>query len=139
VWVPEFFGDTPVINGKAYPYLDAQPRRYRLRLLNGSQARFYSLQLRLDGKPLTFHVIGSEGGLLPDPVPVQSLLVAPGERFDVIADFTGIALGSVVTMANDAPAPYPNGDDIELPELLQIRIDTPIPGTIPTAACRRAA
>ena len=43
IWVPEFFGDTPVINGKAYPYLDAQPRRYRLRLLNGSQARFYNL------------------------------------------------------------------------------------------------
>ena len=38
IWVPEFFGDTPVVNGEAYPYLDVQPRRYRLRLLNGSQA-----------------------------------------------------------------------------------------------------
>ena len=47
IWVPEFFGDTPVINGKAYPYLDAQPRRYRLRLLNGSQARFYDLTFEL--------------------------------------------------------------------------------------------
>jgi len=131
IWVPEFFGDTPVINGKAYPYLDAQPRRYRLRLLNGAQARFYNVRFKADGKSLQFHVIGSEGGLLPDPVPVTSLLMAPGERFDVIVDFTGVALGTTVTMTNDAPAPYPGGGDIELPELMQIRIVTPVPRNDP--------
>jgi spore coat protein A len=127
IWVPEFFGDTPVINGKAYPYLDVQPRRYRLRLLNGAQARFYNLQFQLAGKPLTFHVIGSEGGLLPEPVPVTSLLIAPGERFDVIADFTGIPLDSTVMLTNDAPAAYPGGGDIEVPELMKIRVNTPVP------------
>ena len=57
IWVPEFFGDTPVVNGKAYPFLDAQPRRYRLRLLNGSQARFYDLSFdtRLAGPPVLGH------------------------------------------------------------------------------------
>ena len=88
---PEFFADTPVINGKAYPYLDAQPRRYRLRLLNGSQARFYNLHFnKVGGADLPFWVIGSEGGLLPAPAQMTSLLIAPGERFDVIVDFTGL-------------------------------------------------
>jgi spore coat protein A len=131
IWVPEFFGDTPVINGKAYPYLDAQPRRYRLRLLNGSQARFYHISFELGETHLEFHVIGSEGGLLPAPVPTTDLLIAPGERFDVIADFTSLPLGSVVIMSNDANAPYPDGDDTPIPELMQIRIDTPIPSGDP--------
>jgi spore coat protein A len=127
IWVPEFFGDTPVINGKAYPFLDAQPRRYRLRLLNGSQARFYDLSFELGETHLTFHVIGSEGGLLPAPVPTTQLVIAPGERFDVIVDFTGLPLGSVVVMSNDANSPYPDGDDIQIPQLMQIRINTPVP------------
>ncbi len=90
-WVPEFFGDTPVVNGKAYPFLDAQPRRYRLRILNGSQARFYNLHFhQVGGSDLPFWVIGSEGGLLPKPAEKTSLLIAPGERFDVIVDLTGL-------------------------------------------------
>ena len=111
IWVPEFFGDTPVINGKAYPYLDAQPRRYRLRLLNGSQARFYNLQLRV--RTTTTSRSGSSapsGGLLPKPAQKTRLLIAPGERFDVIVDFTRVPLGSTVMMTNDATEPYPDGD-----------------------------
>jgi spore coat protein A, manganese oxidase len=131
IWVPEFFGDTPVINGKAYPYLDAQPRRYRLRFLNGSQARFYNVSFELGETHLTFHVIGSEGGLLPEPVAMTELLIAPGERFDVIADFTGLPLGSIVMLSNDANAPYPDGDEIQLPQLMEIRIDTPVPANDP--------
>jgi spore coat protein A len=129
IWVPEFFGDTPVINGKAYPYLDAQPRRYRLRLLNGSQARFYNVQFKNEGVPLTFHVIGSEGGLLPAPAPKTSQLIAPGERFDVIVDFTGISLGSTVMMTNDADAPYPMGDpaNANVTDLMKININTAVP------------
>jgi spore coat protein A len=131
IWVPEFFGDTPVINGKAYPYLDAQPRRYRLRLLNGSQARFYNVQFKNGVNPLTFHVIGSEGGLLPAPVATTSQLVAPGERFDVIVDFTGL-MGSTVMMTNDAPAPFPGGDPADpVTDLLKININTAVPATDP--------
>jgi spore coat protein A len=77
--VPEFFSDTPVINGAAYPYLQAQPRRYRVVVLNGSQARFYNLNLFYEnpfqpGEPdftrsgPAFIQIGNEGGLLPAPV-----------------------------------------------------------------------
>ena len=131
IWVPEFFADTPVINGKAYPYLDAQPRRYRLRFLNGSQARFYNVHFDFDEHWLPFHIIGSEGGLLPKPVGTTSLLIAPGERFDVIADFTGLALGSVITMTNDANEPYPDGDAPTVTQLMQIRINTAVPATDP--------
>ena len=128
-WVPEFFGDTPVVNGKAYPYLNAQPRRYRLRVLNGSQARFYNLHFQLDGNDLPFWVIGSEGGLLPKPAQKTGLLIAPGERFDVIVDFHRIPLGRTVMMTNDAAAPYPMGDPANDPvaELMKINVNTPVP------------
>jgi spore coat protein A len=133
IWVPEFFGDTPVINGKAYPYLNAEPRRYRLRLLNGSQARFYNLHFNDGVKDLTFHVIGSEGGLLPAPAVKTSLLIAPGERYDVIVDFSLAAIpvggvSPVVMMTNDASAPYPMGDP-GVPELMKININVALSGT----------
>ncbi|HEV3079709.1 MAG TPA: multicopper oxidase domain-containing protein [Gemmataceae bacterium] len=77
--VPEAFFDTPVINGMAYPYADVEPRRYRFLALNGSQARFFHLQLYYEsalnpGEPdfsrpgPGFIQIGSEGGILPSPV-----------------------------------------------------------------------
>lgn len=145
VWVPEFFGDTPVINGKAYPYLNAQPRRYRLRFLNGAQARFYDVAFDLHGTRLPFHVIGSEQGLLPAPVRKDHLLMAPGERWDVIVDFTGLPLGSEVILTNSAEAPYPSGDPANaLPELMQFRISQSIPAgdpdlTVPAAGLRLPA
>lgn len=138
-WVPEFFGDTPVINGKAYPFLNAEPRRYRLRLLNGSQARFYNMHFKkiglIDNTDLPFHVIGSEGGLLPDaPVAKTSLLIAPGERYDVIVDFTGISSGSTVMMTNDAKAPYPDGDPADVTDLMKIYINQALIGIDDTVA-----
>ncbi len=131
VWVPEFFGDTPVINGKAYPFMNAQPRRYRFRLLNGSNARFYNLKLSLGPANLPFWVIGSDGGLLPTATQVQNLLIAPGERYDIIADFSKLRLGTFITLTNDAPAPYPGGGDVPVPVLMQIRINTAVPAGDP--------
>ena len=131
IWVPEFFGDTPVVNGKAYPYLDAQPRRYRLRFINGSQARFYNVHFnQVGGSDLPFWVIGSEGGLLPTPAQMSSLVIAPGERFDVIVDFTGL-YGSTVMMTNDAPEPYPDGEPAGVTELMKININTAVPADDP--------
>lgn len=131
IWVPEFFGDTPVINGKAYPRLDTEPRRYRLRFLNGAQARFFDVGFDHLGTLLPFHVIGSEQGLLPSPAGMTHLLIAPGERFDVIVDFTQIPLGDAVIMKNLAPAPYPDGGEIDIPELMQFLVDTPVPADSP--------
>jgi spore coat protein A len=137
IWVPEFFADVPVINGKAYPFLNAEPRRYRLRLLNGSQARFYNLKFVTAVGNLPFYVIGSEGGLLPAPVLKTSLLIAPGERFDAIVDFTGLAAGTIITLKNDAKAPYPAGQGGACTQLLQIRVNLPltsIDDTVPPAS-----
>lgn len=91
--VPEFFSDTPVINGEAYPVLQVQPRRYRVVVLNGSQARFYNLNLFYEnkfqpGEPdlsrggPAFIQVGSEGGLLPAPV----VLNAPPVLIPTAAD-----------------------------------------------------
>ena len=83
-WVPEFYGDTVLINGKILPYLAVAPRKYRLRVLNASNARFYFLALS-NGK--AFQQIGTDQGLLPAPVEVRELALAPGERADLMFDF----------------------------------------------------
>ena len=75
IWIPEFFGNTVLVNGKAYPYLVVEPRKYRFRVLNASNARFYALTLSSGQQ---FHQIGSDQGLLPSPVVVDKLLIAPG-------------------------------------------------------------
>jgi spore coat protein A len=160
--VPEFFADTMLVNGAPYPKLPVSRRRYRFRLLNGSQARFYNLQLYLgdgtadgitlktsndidnQGNPILVPgnpsgprmiQIGTEAGFLPAPVVLNNpatpigykstsnpsdptngnvnrytLLLAPGERADVIVDFRDVPAGSEVILYNDAPAPFPGGD-----------------------------
>jgi spore coat protein A len=76
----------------AWPRFDVEPRKYRLRLLNGSDSRFYVFEFRDDqfgGSPQSFYQIGTDNGLLPTPVPLTRLLLAPGERADVVVDFAG--------------------------------------------------
>lgn len=106
-WVPEFFGDTIMVNGKVWPNLDVERHQYRFRLLNGSNARFYNLKMSNGMKMIQ---IGSDGGFLSKPVTLDTLLLAPGERADIIVDFTGIVPGTSITLLNDAKAPYPDGD-----------------------------
>jgi spore coat protein A len=97
-WVPELFGDAILVNGKLFPYLEVEPRKYRFRILNASNARFYHLSMQ---NGLAFHVIGSDQGLLPAPVETRSLMLSPGERADVVADFSGCR-GEQVVLKNDA-------------------------------------
>ncbi len=93
VWTPEVFGNVMLVNGKAFPYLDVEPRKYRFRLLNASNGRFYFLSLS-NGRPLA--QIGSDQGLLPEPAPAKTIAIAPGERVDVIVDFSRAAGSSIV-------------------------------------------
>ncbi len=110
IWNPEFFGNTMVVNGETWPYLDVEKRRYRLRLLNGSNSRFLILKL-VTGDPLIrpaqsalpFWQIGADGGYLKKPLKLDSLLVAPAERADVIVDFSKLPVGTSVVMINEAP------------------------------------
>ena len=130
LWIPEYFGDTPVVNGKAYPFLNVEPRRYRFRFLNGSQARFFNIWFQgPSANNLPIWVTGSEQGFLPTPMMVNTLLLAPGERFDTIFDFTGIKNGTIMTLKNNAKAPYPGGRGGEIPEIMQFRVVTPLTGT----------
>ena len=99
-WNPEFFGNTMVVNGKTWPFLEVERRRYRFRLLNGCNSRFLLLEL---GKGLSFWQIGAEGGFLPAPVQLDRLLLGPAERADVIVDFADAHAGSEVVLRNLAP------------------------------------
>ncbi|HTX75207.1 MAG TPA: multicopper oxidase [Terracidiphilus sp.] len=87
-WMPEFYGNATLINGKLFPYLEVQPALYRFRVLNGSNAQFFNLSLST-GEPIA--QIGTDQGLLPAPVPAKIVSLAPGERADLVVDFTGSA------------------------------------------------
>lgn len=97
-WVSEVFGNAMLINGALLPYLNVQPRRYRFRVLNASNARFFNVKLH-DARPL--QQIGSDQGLLAASVTLSSVLIAPGERADLIIDFGALA-GQEIELYNDA-------------------------------------
>ena len=97
-WVPEVFGDAILVNGKMFPYLEVEPRKYRFRVLNAANGRFFHLALS-NGQEL--RQIGTDLGLLPAPVSLKSLLIAPGERADLIVDFSGHG-GEEIVVTNDS-------------------------------------
>jgi len=97
-WVPEVFGDAILVNGKLFPYLEVEPRKYRFRVLNAANGRFFHLAFS-NGQE--FHQIGTDLGLLPAPVPLKSLAIAPGERADLIVDFSRRG-GEQIVVSNDA-------------------------------------
>jgi len=96
-WVPEVFGNVMLVNGKAFPYLDVQPRKYRFRILNASNGRFYNLTLSNRER---FQQIGTDQGLLPAPLALEMITLAPGERADVVLDFSSHA-GEQMILANE--------------------------------------
>src|SRR4051812_28335614 len=131
-WLPEFFGDTPLVNGAVRPFLNVEPRKYRFRILNASNARFWNLTVQ--GGPPAFQ-IGSDGGLFDKPVALDGpLLVLPAERMDVIVDFSRFA-GKTLTVTNadlpaDVSSPAP-----PLTTVMQIRVGrrvtSPGPARVP--------
>lgn len=86
-----FYGDRILVNGLPNFHLDVASRAYRFRVMNGSTARIYKLAWD-DNTPLT--VIGTDGGLLEKPVEKSYAMLAPGERLDIWADFSGRKPGS---------------------------------------------
>lgn len=142
IWNPEFFGHTMVVNGRTWPYLEVEQRRYRLRLLDGCNARYLILKL---SNGLPFYQIGAEGGFLPAPVMLTQLLISPAERADVIVDFTGIAAGTEIILQNIGPdEPFGGGlpgvdfapaDPQTTGQVMQFRVvaaAAPDPSTPPT-------
>ena len=88
-----YIGDTMIVNGVASPYTEVSTRFYRLRILNGSNARIYNLSLSNNADLI---IIGNDGGLLKNPAAVKNILLAPGERLDVLVNFTGLTPGTDV-------------------------------------------
>jgi len=130
-WNPEFFGDVIVVNGRSWPYLNVEPRRYRFRIVDASNARMYNLAIRdpsrRGGAGPTIWQIGSDGGLLDDPVRIafpDRLFVTIAERADIIVDFSDFA-GKTLLVDNDANAPFPGGDPVDpdtTAQVMQIRV-----------------
>lgn len=129
-----FLGDRVLVNGQPSFSLDVATRSYRLRLLNGSNSRVYKLAWD-DGTPL--HVVATDGGLLEAPVQRDYIMLAPGERIELWADFSAYALGSEIVlrslpfsggdfgmggmMGEIGGALLPNGADLEV---LRARVET---------------
>ncbi len=110
IWNPEFFANTMVVNGRTWPILEVEPRRYRFRFLNGCNSRFLILKMVTDplatrpaAAALPFWQIGADGGFLPAPVSLNQLLMGLAERADVIVDFTGLSVGTEIYLINEGP------------------------------------
>ena len=108
-WIPEFFGDVITVNGKSWPTLSVQPRRYRFRVLNGSNARFYSMEL-FDQTGVDMHQngapgpsiwqIGSDGGFFNTPVQLTN----PANGRHACDGLNNADAGNVLGGANDIQA-----------------------------------
>lgn len=125
--LPEVFGDFILVNGMTWPVLDVEPRQYRFRMLNGSDSRFYNLFLS-SGQPLI--QIGSDQGFLYSPFAINQILIAPGERKDIILDFSDPALwGQTIILKNNAKTPYPRGaapDPQTTGRIMAFRVNKPL-------------
>ena len=121
-WVADFFGNVMMVNGRVTPFLEIEPRRYRFRILNGSNSRLYHLRLA-NGMPMM--QIGTDQGLLPSPLELRRLAIAPAERADLVIDFAGHQ-GEPIILKDDAVDVMQLRvsrarvvDDSHLPELLR--------------------
>ncbi len=146
-WIPEFFGDTMCVNGRTWPFLAVEPRRYRFRVVNGSNARFVRMGLVDASSGATgpaMWQIGTDGGLLdtpvqllglPEPVnnddphPTTRLFLAPSERADIIIDFAG-QKGKTFTWSNDGQVPFPSGTPLDpadpTRQVMQFKVSLPL-------------
>ncbi len=130
-------GDKYVVNGKIQPFLEVQGHRYRFRFLNGSNARFYQLFLtNAAGKHFPWTLIATEGGLLDHAIQVDSLLISPAERFEVVVDFSLFSPGEKLYLENrlaqddgrgpkgtfEQPETLPNGT-----RLVEFRVGASVP------------
>ena len=96
-----FQGDTILVNGAVQPNASVARGLVRLRLLNGSNARIYTLKFE-DGRG--FHQIASDGGFLPAPVARDALVLAPAERAEIVVDLSDGATVRLVSLP-DGNAP----------------------------------
>ncbi|WP_283843513.1 multicopper oxidase family protein [Kitasatospora humi] len=145
-WISTYLGDAMVVNGRTWPVLTVEPRRYRFRFLNGCNARYLSMSLTdapnadRSNAPsaVPFWQIGTDGGLLDTPVELNApgqanalrLNLSPAERADLIIDFAGLE-GCSLVLTNTALHSYPLGPppDPSLDgQLMRIDVTLPLSG-----------
>jgi spore coat protein A len=118
-----FSGPFTLVNGVIWPFLKVEACWYRFRVLNASNLRPYRLELHDEqGKPIAgaLHQIGTDGGLLPAPVALTELMLAPGERADILIDFSAFRGQSLVLANTTTPAvPGPTSPN---PDVMQFRV-----------------
>ncbi len=125
-WLSEYVVDVATVNGKAWPNLNVDRTLYRFRIVNGSSARTYNLKLS-SKQPII--QIGTDQGMLNAPVYLSSLLLSPGERADVLLDFSNSLPFDKIVLENDATSPYPFGranifvPNPLLPEMMQFTVN----------------
>ena len=91
-------GDTLLVNGAIYPNFNVNEGMIRLRLLNGSNARIYDFHFD-DKRP--FFQIASDGGLLEKPIELTKLKLSPGERAEIVVDFSKDQIGDSVELQSN--------------------------------------
>lgn len=114
-----YFGDRMLVNNVESPFLNVKTRFYRFRTVNGSNARIYDLAL---SNGASFIVIGNDGGLLGKPVSLTHALLSPGERLDILIDFSKMAVGTEVFLQSNANAIAEHGD--KMFKILKFKVAT---------------
>ncbi|MBT2686702.1 multicopper oxidase domain-containing protein [Bacillus sp. ISL-47] len=99
--VRAFIGNTMVVNGKVWPYLNVEPRKYRFRMLNASNTNGFTFKLKDEDSNLhPFWQIGTDGGMIEESKPIEKFPLDPAERLDVIIDFSNLA-GKTITLRTE--------------------------------------
>ncbi len=102
-----YLSDKLLVNNTESPFLNVKTRFYRFRVLNGSNGRIYDLAL---SNGASFTVIGNDGGLLEKPAVLTHALLSPGERLDILIDFSKMTVGSEVFLQSNANSIAEHGD-----------------------------
>jgi len=92
-----FLGNTIIVNGEAWPNINVKQGQYRFRILDGSNNRFYTLSFSND---MSFTQIGTDGGYLKAPAHLTSKTISPGERLDILVDFSNMPAGEKIILRN---------------------------------------
>lgn len=114
-----YLGEQILVNGIFSPYASVSKGWHRLRLLNGSTARVYDLAL---SNGIQFHIIGSDGGLLAAPESVTSIMLAPGERADILVYFSSFAIGKEIYLISNKYSKY-NSQGRQAFSIMKFKVD----------------
>lgn len=124
--VPMFLADANLVNGKVWPYLEVEPRKYRFRMLNGANSRFYDVALEpqpgaASMDPVPFYQIGTDSGLLTGPAERGAVSLAPADRVDAVVDFSAFNPGDTILMRNLDPMAMTGTTD----QVMELRVVAP--------------